>query len=306
MTGLHALGRKIERLGALDAAARPVIAVAQRVVKPRVVRNLLSGTWLGHPLHPMLTDLPIGAWTMSVALDSFGGRAAERGADLLVAGGIAAAVPTAASGLNDWSDTYGPETRVGFVHAVANATALGLFAASSLARARGQRARGKAFARAGLGVLLVGGYLGGHLTFVRGVNVNRTAWSEGPHEWTPVMRADELREETPHRVDAMGTPVLVYAHEGEVYALAATCSHMGGPLDEGTFTDGCVRCPWHGSTFRLADGHIKRGPASTPQPHYETRINNGQIEVRLAVGRRHPMRTSVPSRGHAAHTSSRI
>jgi len=272
--------RRLERLEALDKVAKPLAATVSRAVRPRVVRNLLSGTDLGHPLHPMLTDLPIGAWMMSALLDTVGGPAAEGAADLLVTAGVVTAVPTAASGLNDWSDTSGPETRVGLVHAAVNTTALSLYLASLVARVRGRRRGGKVLALAGLGVLSGGAYLGGHLAFVMGVNVNRTAWEQPPHQWTPVLADTELADGELRKADASGTPVLLYRTAGTVYALASTCSHMGGPLEEGAISDGCVICPWHGSTFRFADGTIVRGPASTPQPCYQTRIQDGRIEVR--------------------------
>ena len=272
--------RRLERLEALDKVARPLARAVGRAVRPRVVRNLLSGTDLGHPLHPVLTDLPIGAWVMSALLDAAGGPAAEGAADLLVAAGVAAAVPTAAAGLNDWSDTAGPETRVGLVHAAVNTTALSLYLASVVARARGRRRGGKVLGLAGLGVLTGGAYLGGHLSFGMGVDVNRTAWEQRPDQWTPVLADTELADGQHRKADAGGVPVLLYRTAGTVYALDSTCSHMGGPLEEGTISDGCVICPWHGSTFRFADGSIVRGPASTPEPCYQTRIQDGRIEVR--------------------------
>ena len=276
----QALVRGVERASVLDRVAEPVRALVQRVVAPTPIRNLLSGTNLGHPLHPMLTDVPIGAWTLAAMLDAVGGRKSEKAADLLIGAGIAAAVPTAASGLNDWSDTVDRDTRVGLVHAAANTTALCVFAGSLVARLSGARQVGKALCRFGCGVLVVAGYLGGHLSYVRGVNVNRTAYEERPQEWTRAMSEAELTDDTPTRVDVAGASVLVVRRDGRTYALAATCSHMGGPLAEGTLRDGCVVCPWHGSTFRLADGYIVRGPASTPQPCYETRVSDGWVEVR--------------------------
>ena len=275
--------RRLERLEVLDNVAKPLARTVGGAVRPRLVRNLLSGTNMGHPLHPVLTDLPIGAWMMSALLDAAGGAAAEGAADLLVTAGVVAAVPTAAAGLNDWSDTSGPETRVGLVHAALNTTALSLYLASLIARARGRRSGGKALGLAGLGVLLGGAYLGGHLSFVRGVNVNRTAWEQPPHQWTPVLAEADLADGQHRRADAGGAPVLLYRTAGTVYALASTCSHMGGPLEEGAISDGCVTCPWHGSTFRFADGTIVRGPASTPQPCYQTRIQDGRIEVRACT-----------------------
>lgn len=274
--------RKLEEAEALDGIASPIVGLVGKAVQPRTVRNLLSGTYLGHPAHPLLTDLPIGAWTMSTVLDLVGGKRGRPAADLLVKTGILAAVPTAASGLNDWSDTYGPETRVGLVHAAANVTALGLFCWSSSARSGGRRAFGRLLGLAGLGVLTSAGYLGGYLSFGKGVNVNRTAWEYPPTDWTPVMAEADLPAETPHKVEADGMGVLLYRSGDSVLALASTCSHMGGPLDEGEVHDGRVTCPWHGSVFRLDDGSIERGPACVPQPHFETRITDGQIEVRAA------------------------
>jgi nitrite reductase/ring-hydroxylating ferredoxin subunit len=272
--------RRIERFEALDKVARPLAGAVGRAVRPRVVRNLLSGTYLGEPQHPVLTDLPIGAWVLSALLDAVGGPAADGAADLLVAAGVVAAVPTAAAGLNDWSDTVGPETRVGLVHATLNTTALSLYLASLVARARGRRRAGQALSLAGLGVLTGGAYLGGHLSFGMGVNVNRTAWEQRPDQWTPVLADTELADGQHRKADAAGVPVLLYRTAGTVYALASTCTHMGGPLQDGRISDGCVTCPWHGSTFRFADGSIVRGPASTPEPRYQTRIQDGRIEVR--------------------------
>ena len=272
--------RRLEGATVLDRIGEPLRSVASRLVRPRIVRNLLSGSNLGHPLHPLLTDLPIGAWTMAELLDAIGGKAAAPAADLLVGAGIVAAVPTAATGANDWSDTYGEETRVGLVHAAANVTALSLYVSSLIARRRGRRAGGKALGLAGFSVLLAGGYLGGYLSFVKGVNVNHTAFEHGPEDWTAVLPDAELGAGQHRKVLAGDVPMLLVRTDAGLRALANTCTHAGGPLDEGRIVDGCVVCPWHGSTFHLADGAIERGPASTRQPSYATRVRDGQIEVR--------------------------
>jgi nitrite reductase/ring-hydroxylating ferredoxin subunit len=275
-----ALVRRIEGFTALDKVAKPVAGLVGKAVQPRAVRNLLSGTYLGHPAHPMLTDVPIGAWTMSALLDVVGGAKAEPAADLLVGAGILSAIPTAATGLNDWSDTIGADRRIGAVHATANVAALSLYVASLLARRSGGRGTGKLLGLAGFGVLVAGAYLGGHLSFAKGVNVNHTFLEYRPQEWTTVLAEAELGEGELRRVSAGEASVLLVREDGRIHALANTCSHAGGPLNEGELADSCVICPWHGSAFRLSDGEIVRGPASTPQPAYETRVRGGKIEVR--------------------------
>jgi nitrite reductase/ring-hydroxylating ferredoxin subunit len=274
------LVHRIERFTVLDKIAGPVAGLVAKAVQPRRIRNLLSGTDLGHPAHPMLTDLPIGAWTMSALLDTAGGSSMNSAADVLIGAGILGAIPTAATGLNDWSDTIGGERRIGVVHASANVAALSLYIASLVARLSGQRGTGKALGFAGLGALVVGAYLGGHLSFVKAVNVNHIAFEHRPQDWVPVLADAELNDGEHRVVFAGEAAVLLVREDGQLYALANTCSHAGGPLNEGQFVDGCVVCPWHGSTFRLTEGSIVRGPATSPQPSYQTRIRNGKIEVR--------------------------
>jgi nitrite reductase/ring-hydroxylating ferredoxin subunit/uncharacterized membrane protein len=270
----------IERFDRLDGVASSLAKIVGRAVQARPIRNFLSGTYLGHPLHPVLTDLPIGAWSMAAVLDTFGGRQSEAAADMLVCVGIASAVPTAAAGLNDWSDTQGKTRRTGLVHAAATATALCLYTGSAVARANGHRGLGMALGRTGFGVLMFGGFLGGHLAYANAVNVNKTAGRDGPAQWRPVLGDSELPDGRQLRVDVGSVSLLLQRAGTRLYALDSVCSHMGGPLDQGRIADGCVTCPWHGSTFRLEDGSIVRGPASRPQPAYETRVNDGQIEVR--------------------------
>ena len=270
MNILQQAARRLERLEALDKVAQPLARTVGRAVQPTVVRNLLTGTDLGHPLHPVLTDLPIGAWMMSALLDA---------ADLLVAAGVAAAVPTAAAGLNDWSDTAGPQTRVGLVHAALNTTALSLYLASLAAHARGRRHGGKALSLAGLGCWAARTWAGtcpSAWAWMSTAPRGSSGRTSGRRCWpTPNWPTGRSARSTPVACRSCCTGTA-----GTVYALASTCSHMGGPLEEGTISDGCVVCPWHGSTFRFADGNIMRGPASTPEPCYHTRIQNGRIEVR--------------------------
>ncbi|WP_405581932.1 Rieske 2Fe-2S domain-containing protein [Streptomyces sp. NBC_01190] len=299
MTLVQTVVKGVERARLLDAVAVPLAGLVHRAARPRRVRNLLSGTPLGHPAHPPLTDVPIGAWTTAAILDVLGAANSMFPlrkdhtaplAELFVLLGIAAALPAAATGLNDWSDTQGEPAprRVGVVHAAANTTALGLYTASFVARRRGKPAQGRLLGFAGYGALLVGSFLGGHLAFTDAVNVNQNAFEERPLDWTPVLDQAELPEGALRRVLAGATAVLLHRHEGAVHALSATCSHMGGPLTAGRVEDGCVICPWHGSTFELTDGHVVRGPATAPQPVYETRVREGRIEVRARDSGRGP------------------
>jgi nitrite reductase/ring-hydroxylating ferredoxin subunit/uncharacterized membrane protein len=264
----------------LDPIAGPIAGAVQRATRPTRVKNALSGTWLGHQLHPLLTDVTIGAWVGAAFVDVAGGDAGADGARRLTALGILAAVPTAASGLSDWSDSYGPDQRVGLVHAIGNSVGLAMQIGSYVARRRGHRRLGVTLTMAGLGTTAGAGYLGGHLVYARGVGVNHAAFEHRPTEWTDVADAAELQDASPLRVDAHGTPVVVVKSADRLYALSATCVHAGGPLDEGELVDGCLRCPWHASMFRLDDGRVMRGPATVDQPVWEARIQDGRLQVR--------------------------
>ncbi len=279
---VHDLLERLHGLDTLDPAAKPLSRKVAAAVRPRPVKDLLSGSWLGHPLHPLLTDVPVGAWLSALVLDFTGGRRSQEAADRLIALGIVAAVPTAAAGLSDWSDYLGAERRVGLVHATANAAAVACYGLSLLARRRGSRTKGVALSLTGAAALVVGGYLGGHLSYVRGVNVNRNAWQGRLDKWTPVIDAADLPDDQPVAVQAGDTSVLLLRRDGHIYAIAARCGHAGGPLHKGRFEDGNVVCPWHLSTFRLEDGGVVHGPATVPQPTYEARVEDGKIELRSA------------------------
>jgi nitrite reductase/ring-hydroxylating ferredoxin subunit/uncharacterized membrane protein len=283
MTGLQRAAKRIEDLDSIDQWSRPLAQAAGRATRPDAVKNALSGTWLGHQLHPVLTDLPIGAWIMAAALDWTGGRRAANAARRLVALGVLAAVPAAATGASDWSETYAAEQRIGLVHALSNLTAAGLQSWSWLARRRGRRLTGMTLSTAALGVTLGAGYLGGHLSFIRGVGVKHTAFDDTVADWTDVVAVSELSPDKPVRVTAGGVAVMLVQHLGTVHALSATCVHAGGPLDEGTILDGCVRCPWHASRFQLADGKVVRGPAASDEPRWEVRVDQGRVHVRSAA-----------------------
>jgi nitrite reductase/ring-hydroxylating ferredoxin subunit/uncharacterized membrane protein len=249
----------------------------------RTVKNVLNGTWLGHPLHPVLTDIPIGAWTTTVVLDLL--DAGERreygpGADAALKLGLAGAVCAAVTGLTDWQDTDGPARRVGVVHGLLNLTGAGLFAASWAARNRGSRCAGRTLARIGLGFSIAAAYLGGNLVYGKQIGVSHTAGEPLPRDWTPVMADSGLPEDQPRRASANDVKVLLVRHAGQIHCIAEVCSHLGGPLAEGKLEGTVIQCPWHGSRFSLQDGEVLQGPATHPQPCFETRVRAGQIEIR--------------------------
>jgi nitrite reductase/ring-hydroxylating ferredoxin subunit/uncharacterized membrane protein len=284
---LSSLVGRLERAKGLDPAAKAVTDSVNRVLARGPVKDALHGGWLEHQLHPLLVAVPIGLWSGASLLDLTGGRSARSAAQRLVGAGVLAAVPTAASGLADWSELgYAQRPkRVGLVHAAANTVTLVLYAASWAARRRGDQARGTALALAGAGGLTVGGYLGGHLAYAQAVGVNRNADApKKPADWTDVAAAADLAEGALLRVDAAGQPVDLARQGGTVTGLLASCSHYGGPLDEGEVVgsgpDACVVCPWHASHFRLVDGTAAHGPATVPQPSYDVREVGGRLEVR--------------------------
>lgn len=162
---------RIEHLQSLDSVIDTLKTSVRPIMNQPVVQNILGGEFLGHPVHPLLTDLPIGAWSMSALLDVAGGEELETASSVLVGAGIATALPTAVTGLHDWSKTDDAESRVGFVHAAAMDVTLMLYTGSLVARLTGHRTPGKLLGLAGLGVMSVGGYLGGHLTYALGTNV---------------------------------------------------------------------------------------------------------------------------------------
>jgi nitrite reductase/ring-hydroxylating ferredoxin subunit/uncharacterized membrane protein len=279
---LESAMKRLEEAAALDRPAGWLAGVVAAATRPRLVKNALRGTWLGHRFHPAVVPLPIGFWSGALLFDLVATRRARWAADVLVGSGIVAAVPTAAAGLSDWADAEPEGRRVGLVHAGCNTLALVCYSASLVARLLGRRKAGVGLGLAGATAISVGGYLGGHLAYVQGVGVERRRFAGGPKEWTAVLDAGELAEATPRVVRAGDAEVLLYREGSRLHALWASCTHEGGPLAEGHFADGCVRCPWHGSTFRLADGKVVRGPAAASQPVYEARVTDGKVEVRTA------------------------
>jgi nitrite reductase/ring-hydroxylating ferredoxin subunit len=195
------------------------------------------------------------------------------------------ALPTAAAGLADWIDTWGKTRRIGVAHAVGNITAVTMFGASLVARRAGSRKLGFTLSSIGMGVATLSAYLGGHLTFGKGIGVDTTSFDEEPLQWTEVLTVDELSDGKLIHADADGADVLLFRDGDDVFAISDRCTHRGCSLSEGEVKTGTVICPCHGSTFRLADGGVVRGPATAPQPAYDTRIVDGRVEVKVRTPR---------------------
>ena len=250
----------------------------------RQAKNFLHGTWIGHPLHVILTDVPIGAWTAAIvfdALDSMSTRRQYRmAADASVTLGLVGAVGAAATGLTDWQDVDPPARRIGLMHGLLNVASVALFGTSLLARRRGGRNTGRALAALGYAVSVAAARLGGNLVYGQKIGVDHTSPEKLPDKFTPVLSESSVEEGKPARAEHDGTPILLVRRGSQIYALAETCSHLGGPLSEGKLDGDVIQCPWHGSRFSVRDGHVVDGPAVHPQPCLETRVRNGQIEVR--------------------------
>ncbi len=250
----------------------------------RPAKDLLNGTWLGHPLHPTITDVPVGAMTVAALLDVAG---EDRAADLAVATGVAAMTASAVTGLADGVDTYGTPQVYATVHATLMASSLVAYTGSLVLRMgpRVLRPLAVATSMAGYAALAAGAYVGGELVYRQGNQVDRHAFETASTKWKPLDVSEVPAGKLVKAKAGTDTVVLYRAAEGaSVTALHAVCAHAGGPLDKGTVVDGCVECPWHGSRFRLADGHLQRGPAVYDQPLFEVRETaEGGLEARRVV-----------------------
>jgi nitrite reductase/ring-hydroxylating ferredoxin subunit/uncharacterized membrane protein len=262
-------------------------AVLQSGDSVRRLVDVLHGVPIGHPLHAILTDLPIGAWTLSALYDVLSlvmpfNRKFKQTADELTALGVFAAVPTAIAGITDYSTIKEDAADYGLLHSILNTVGLGLYLLSWRSRRHNQRFRGIAFGMLGMGVITASAWLGGELVYRLRVGANHSPKPETPKEWETVFASRELVEGQPERIVVDGKPVLLYRSGDSVSAISAICAHAGGPLDKGTFYEGCVQCPWHDSVFDLRTGKVVHGPAVFPQPTYDIRITNGKIWLRAS------------------------
>lgn len=277
---LEPFGGWIQNL--VSAIYKPLGAPGQRL------KSFLHGAWLGHALHPVITDVPLGAWTVAIIADlvALTGRVSPAVGDLCVFIGLLAALAAVVTGYNDHHETYGWELRVATAHGLTMTLVTLIYLVSFLMRwLGGPAAHGTAVALGIVGYVIVlgGAYLGGDLAFGLGTMVNRNAFAEGPErDYVDVGRSEDFVEGSMRRVEAGGMPVLVVRYRGRVNAIAATCSHAGGPLDEGSLDGPVVTCPWHASQFDVRSGRVRRAPATFAQPLLTVREEAGTVAVRLA------------------------
>jgi nitrite reductase/ring-hydroxylating ferredoxin subunit/uncharacterized membrane protein len=273
---------------ALDTVATPLSRAIRGAYESagaagQQLKNAMHGVWLGHPLHPVFTDVPLGAWTTGLVLDGLASANRDRGmaraADVAIAVGLAGAAGAAITGLTDWSETSGRSRRTGLVHGLLNIAATTLYATAYLLRKNGSRATGRTCALAGYGVAIGAAWLGGDLVYGQRIGVTHAA-IDAPESFSVVANSAEVADASMKRVRKDDADLLLVRQRGRLCALAHPCTHMGGPLSEGELKDGSVVCPWHGSEFRLDDGEVVNGPATQNQPTLDVRERGGEIEVK--------------------------
>jgi nitrite reductase/ring-hydroxylating ferredoxin subunit/uncharacterized membrane protein len=283
--------RIVEALPFLDKVSDAVQPEVQKAVDAggTTARNALDGVWLEAPLHPVMTDVPIGSWTATLVFDGLdlatGKRPVRHAADAALVFGTVGAIGAAVTGLSDWRYLTGGSRRMGIAHGLLNTIGLVLSIVSLFQRATGRRNAGRLTFLTGYSISGMAAHLGGELSYHYGLRVDRNVFEEpGPDEFTPVLDEDELGQDEMRRVEVGGVGVLLSRSSGgEVCAVAATCNHFSGPLDQGERVDGTVICPLHNSRFDLCSGEVIDGPAVFPQSRYETRSRDGKIEVKAAA-----------------------
>ncbi|WBC13387.1 Rieske 2Fe-2S domain-containing protein [Micromonospora sp. WMMA1998] len=282
---MRELMTKLEQASGLDRVGDRLQRVVQGTLRSQRVRDALHGVWLGHPLHPAMVQVPVGAWISAAVVDLLPGQ--RRAATALVGLGTVSALPAAVAGWNDWASLSRDQRRIGLVHAGANIVGLTLYAGSLAARLNGRHGLGRALAYLGLSAASGGAYLGGHLAYKQGAQVSQSVSemhliSDG---WHAVGDLGSLpqRELVTREIDDVS--VILYRHGDDVTVMLERCPHQSGPLGEGEVRqiDGhaCVVCPWHGSAFRLNGGEVVHGPAANDQVVLPTRVVSGRVEARL-------------------------
>lgn len=279
----------IEALPWLDSLAEPTQQATNAIFgkngATRKIKDWLNGTPLRHRIHPALITVPIGAWTTGLVLDLLETRADRpedwsRSADAAVVLGIVGALPSAVTGLADWTDTYDHQRRVGIAHALLNSIALALYGTSLGLRLADRRGSARICSTLGFGLIMASGILGGELVYTLGVNVPHIIYPKPPNEFTDVLASAALPEDKPVVAEAGRVPIMLLRRGKTIHAVQNWCPHAGGPLNEGQIVGDEVYCPWHDSHFCLNDGRPTQGPASVPLRTFEVKEEHGRILVR--------------------------
>lgn len=279
---------RIERNERLSTLAGKLKGKVEPLVGRGIVRDVLTGRWLGHPAHPAVVIAPLAGWFGGTLLDVAGGAGSKMAARRLIGAGTLVAMPAALTGAADWLTTSSAEERVGTVHAALADGATVMYATSWLLRVR--RHDRAAIAAGLIGASLAGAtaFMGGHLSFRRGVGVTTVAFQSGPDDWELLELDAKPSAERAVRATANGLSFAVVAGASSAsngvasvpHVMESRCSHRGGPLHEGVVVDGCLECPWHGARFDLDTGEVRRGPAAAPQPVYEVDVRGDHTLIR--------------------------
>lgn len=280
--------RIVESLPFLDGISDRVQPKVREAVEAggTTARNVLDGTPVELPLHPLLTDVPAGSWTAALVFDGLdlatGSKAMRNAADASLAVGVAGAFAAAITGLSDWRYLSGGARRMGMAHGLLNTVGLVFSVASLVLRAAGRRNAGRLAFLVGFSISGTAMHLGGELSYNYGLRMNRAvAVPPGPADFTAALPDADLPPSGVRGVKVDGAKILLARSEGgEVCALSSVCTHMGGALEDGRREGDTIICPLHGSRFDLRTGAVVDGPAVFPQPRYETRVRDGRIEVR--------------------------
>src|SRR5918992_3739718 len=288
--GATLMQRIVDALPFLDRISESVQPMVQEAVEAggTTARNVLDGVWFEAPLHPALTDVPIGSWTAAAVFDGLDAatdlRTMRNAADASLAVGVVGAIGAAVTGLSDWRYLSGGSRRMGVAHGLLNTIGLVLIITSLVLRATGRRNSGRLSFLAGYSVSGLAAHIGGGVFYHFGLRVNRNIFQgSAPGEFTPVLNEGELPQDGMRRVEADGAAILLSrSSSGEVCAISSVCGHFGGPLEQGDREGNTVVCPWHRSRFDLRSGQVIDGPAVFPQSRYETRVRDGKIEIKAA------------------------
>ena len=253
----------------------------------RLLQDFLNGTWLGHSLHAVLVDVVIGGATVAIVLDLlrllFGVVGLEDATTWTVGLVFLAALGAIVTGLTDYKDTNHdtPARDLAGLHGLINIVATVGFGIALWLRIGGSHDVGFWVLLVSYLIVSLGGYIGGHVVFKYGYMVNYNAFSRGKRaaDFTAVVPAADVPENTPTKVTFGATSIMLVRRGEVVHALKESCSHLGGPLSQGELKGDTITCPWHFSTFRITDGAVVHGPASSRQVSYRARINAGQVEL---------------------------